>query len=77
MAINDVCCAVDTGKVAHLLFFFCYTDEHRIMIFLPPSSHLLLKFQVSEESTTVLIAADNWKILPLVNSYLVLLAERN
>lgn len=57
-------------ELSHM-WIFLFIDEHNIMIYLPPSSHILLKFKVQEESTTVLIAADNWKVLPLINSYLL------
>ena len=72
-----VCVCVCVFKKLHLIrsYFVC-AGEHRIVIFLPPSSHLLLKFQVYEKSTTVFISSDNWKLLPLVNSYLLSLAAK-
>ncbi|XP_038054088.1 AP-5 complex subunit beta-1-like isoform X2 [Patiria miniata] len=50
-------------------------DTSRIGIFLPPSWHLLLKITAKQDMTVVAIATDNWKTLPLVNTFLHELEE--
>ena len=42
----------------------------KMVVFLPPCYHLLLKFDTTPTSTTVAIATDNWRLLPLVNTFL-------
>ena len=50
--------------------WFLTTDEHWVMIFLPQKYHLLLKCSVEVNSCSITIATDNWKLLPLINSYM-------
>ncbi|CAH1257899.1 AP5B1 [Branchiostoma lanceolatum] len=45
-------------------------DEHLIGILLPPRTHLLMKVKTTDSAAVITMATDNWRILPLVNSYL-------
>ncbi|XP_031674580.1 AP-5 complex subunit beta-1 [Oncorhynchus kisutch] len=42
----------------------------KVLFFLPPQSHVLLKVITEEDAVQVHIATDNWKLLPYINSYL-------
>lgn len=48
--------------------------EKKVLFFLPPKSHVLLKIRTEEDAVQVNIATDNWKLLPFLNSYLQMLA---
>uniref|UniRef100_T1IIT3 Uncharacterized protein n=1 Tax=Strigamia maritima TaxID=126957 RepID=T1IIT3_STRMM len=45
--------------------------SQRVGIFLPPSNHMLLKFEIFEEKTITRIVVDHWKILPYLNEFLL------
>lgn len=51
-------------------------DEVRLGIFLPPLQHLLLKFRPLNESTVVFIGTDDWRLLNLVESYLLTFEQK-
>ena len=53
----------------------CITELHNVILFLPPSYHLLLKFQVKPTSSNITIATDNWRLLPFINTYLLALVN--
>uniref|UniRef100_A0A672M8W9 AP-5 complex subunit beta-1 n=1 Tax=Sinocyclocheilus grahami TaxID=75366 RepID=A0A672M8W9_SINGR len=42
----------------------------KVLFFLPPKCHILLKITQTEDAARVSIATDNWELLPFVNSYL-------
>ncbi|KAI2659017.1 AP-5 complex subunit beta-1 [Labeo rohita] len=42
----------------------------KVLFFLPPMCHVLLKITQAEDAVQVSIATDNWELLPFVNSYL-------
>uniref|UniRef100_A0A8C1SK26 AP-5 complex subunit beta-1 n=1 Tax=Cyprinus carpio TaxID=7962 RepID=A0A8C1SK26_CYPCA len=42
----------------------------KVLFFLPPMCHVLLKITQAEDAIQVSIATDNWELLPFVNSYL-------
>ncbi|XP_026077661.1 AP-5 complex subunit beta-1-like [Carassius auratus] len=42
----------------------------KVLFFLPPTCHVLLKITQAEDAIQVSIATDNWELLPFVNSYL-------
>ncbi|XP_036415566.1 AP-5 complex subunit beta-1 [Colossoma macropomum] len=42
----------------------------KVLFFLPPRFHVLLKIRQAEDAVQVSIATDNWELLPHVNSYL-------
>jgi len=46
-------------------------DEVKLGIFLPPLQHLLLKFRPLNQTTVVSVATDDWRLLQLVESYLL------
>lgn len=73
-----VCLSVEwsiMGKILEerLLPFVTSTsdDEVRLGIFLPPLQHLLLKFRPLNQTTVVSVATDDWRLLQLVESYLL------
>lgn len=45
-------------------------EELRVMVFLPPLSHTLLKMRREEDAVNFDIATDNWRLLPHINSFL-------
>ncbi|KAK5873093.1 hypothetical protein PBY51_013737 [Eleginops maclovinus] len=47
-------------------------EEVKVLFFLPPQSHLLLRI-CSEETVHFSVATDNWQLLPHINSYLLTL----
>ncbi|KAG1950116.1 AP-5 complex subunit beta-1 [Pimephales promelas] len=54
---------------------YLITDEKskglwKVLFFLPPMCHVLLKITQAEDAVQVSIATDNWELLPFVNSYL-------
>nr|XP_054749806.1 AP-5 complex subunit beta-1-like [Lytechinus pictus] len=46
-----------------------------LALLLPPQWHLLLQLQLQENITVVSMVTDNWKMLPLVNQYLLSLED--
>lgn len=46
-------------------------DEFKVLVFLPPQSHMLLKIRSEEDAVHFNIATDNWQLLPHINSYLL------
>ncbi|KAF3855788.1 hypothetical protein F7725_016511 [Dissostichus mawsoni] len=49
-------------------------EEIKVLFFLPPQSHLLLRI-CSEETVHFNVATDNWQLLPHINSYLLTLTS--
>ncbi len=43
----------------------------KVLFFLPPKCHILLKITQTEDAARISIATDNWELLPFVNSYLL------
>lgn len=43
----------------------------KVLFFLPPKCHILLKITQTEDAARVSIATDSWELLPFVNSYLL------
>lgn len=46
-------------------------EEFKVLFFLPPQSHVLLKIRSEEDAVHFDIATDNWQLLPHVSSYLL------
>ncbi|KAM3621010.1 uncharacterized protein V6R79_004914 [Siganus canaliculatus] len=46
-------------------------EEFKVLFFLPPQSHVLLKIRSEEDAVLFAIATDNWQLLPHINSYLL------
>ena len=52
-------------------YYFLPDNEIRLGIFLPPLQHLLLEFRPLNQKTVVSVATDDWRLLQLVESYLL------
>jgi len=72
------CLSVEWSKMGgileeHLLAFVTSASDNevRLGIFLPPLQHLLLKFRPLNQTTVVSIASDDWRLLQLIESYLL------
>lgn len=48
-------------------------EEFKVLFFLPPRSHVLLKVSSEEDAAHFKIATDNWKLLSHIGSYLLTL----
>lgn len=46
-------------------------EEFKVLFFLPPSSHMLLKMSSEEDAAHFNIATDNWQLLSHIGSYLL------
>lgn len=46
-------------------------EELKVLLFLPPQAHVLLKIRSEEDAVLFSIATDNWHLLPHINSYLL------
>ncbi|KAG7262954.1 hypothetical protein CRUP_018097 [Coryphaenoides rupestris] len=46
-------------------------ETHRVLIFLPPHYHVLLKICPGEDAARFNMATDNWRLLPHINSFLL------
>lgn len=45
-------------------------DEYKVLFFLPPQCHVLLRISTEEDAVLFNIATDNWELLPYMNSFL-------
>ncbi|CAL8336386.1 unnamed protein product [Lota lota] len=48
----------------------CDEVGHKVLLFLPPRSHMLLKISPQEDAVQFNMATDNWRLLPHVNDFL-------
>lgn len=78
-ATSLFCCQFGKDKLEalvekHLKHFVIPDDsekeELRVLVFLPPLSHMLLKIRREEDAVNFNIATDNWHLLPHINSFL-------
>lgn len=46
-------------------------DEYKVLLFLPPKSHVLLKIRPESDAVHFDIAADNWQLLPHISDFLI------
>ncbi|XP_047439502.1 AP-5 complex subunit beta-1 [Mugil cephalus] len=46
-------------------------EESKVLVFLPPRSHVLMKIRSEEDAVHFDVATDNWQLLPHINSYLL------
>lgn len=53
----------------------CPGEELKVLLFLPPQSHVLLKIRSEEDAVHFSIATDTWHLLPHLNSYLLTLTS--
>ncbi|CAL8383120.1 unnamed protein product [Boreogadus saida] len=44
---------------------------HRVLLFLPPRAHVLLRIRPQEDAVQFHVATDNWRLLPHVNDFLL------
>ncbi|XP_040890531.1 AP-5 complex subunit beta-1 [Toxotes jaculatrix] len=63
----------------HLLPFLIsdssHKEEFKVLFFLPPQSHVLLKIRSEDDAVHFDIATDNWQLLPHISSYLLTIAS--
>uniref|UniRef100_A0A3Q0QQE2 AP-5 complex subunit beta-1 n=1 Tax=Amphilophus citrinellus TaxID=61819 RepID=A0A3Q0QQE2_AMPCI len=78
-AVSLFCCqlteaALNTLVEKHFLPFLVsdlsLKEEFRVLFFLPPRSHILLRVSSEEDAVHFNIATDNWELLPYISSYL-------
>lgn len=77
-ATSLFCCqlgALELGALMekHFLPFLLSDPSHeefRVLLFLPPQSHILLRVRAEEDAAVFDIATDNWQLLPHINSCL-------
>lgn len=62
---------LDKHFLPFLLSDPCPGEELKVLLFLPPQSHVLLKIRSEEDAVHFSIATDTWHLLPHVNSYLL------
>lgn len=79
-ATSLFCCqlkeaALNTLVEKHFLPFLIsdlsHKEEFKVLFFLPPRSHILLKVSSEEDAVHFNIATDNWELLSHINSYLL------
>lgn len=46
-------------------------EELKVLLFLPPQAHVLLRIRPEEDAVVFSIATDDWRLLPHINSYLL------
>lgn len=78
-ATSLFCCQLEKDELEalvgkHLKPFLVPDDsekeELKMLVFLPPLSHMLLKIRRAEDAVHFDIATDNWHLLPHINSFL-------
>lgn len=82
-ATSLFCCQLKEAALAtvvkeHLLPFLlsdASAEELKVLFFLPPRRHILMKVRSEEDAARFDIATDDWKLLPHVNSYLLMLTS--
>ncbi|RVE72428.1 hypothetical protein OJAV_G00042530 [Oryzias javanicus] len=74
------CCRLEEEALSalvekHFLPFLvsdpAHKDQFRVLLFLPPQSHVLLKISSEEDAVHFNIATDRWQLLPHINDYLL------
>lgn len=79
-ATSLFCCRLKEAALAalvekHFLPFLvselCNREEFKVLFFLPPQSHVLLKISSDEDAAHFNIATDNWQLLSHISSYLL------
>lgn len=82
-ATSLFCCQLKEAALAtvvkeHLLPFLlsdASAEELKVLFFLPPRCHILMKVSSEEDAAHFDIATDDWKLLPHINSYLLTLTS--
>uniref|UniRef100_A0A3Q1FFJ4 AP-5 complex subunit beta-1 n=1 Tax=Acanthochromis polyacanthus TaxID=80966 RepID=A0A3Q1FFJ4_9TELE len=79
-AISLFCCQLEEAALNALVrkHFLSYLvsdpsqkEELKVLFFLPPQCHILLKIRSKEDAVHFNIATDNWQLLPHIGSYLL------
>ncbi|CAB1456117.1 unnamed protein product [Pleuronectes platessa] len=79
-ATSLFCCQLKEGALMslvekHFLLYlisdWSHKEECKVLFFLPPQSHVLLKITTEEDAVHFDIATDNWQLLPHITSYLL------
>ncbi|XP_034546190.1 AP-5 complex subunit beta-1 [Notolabrus celidotus] len=74
------CCQLEDEALAalvekHFLSFLISElsekEEFKVLFFLPPQSHVLLRIRSEEDAVHFNVATDNWQLLPHLSSYLL------
>lgn len=50
-------------------------EELKVLFYLPPGRHILMKVRSEEDAARFDIATDDWELLPHINSYLLILTS--
>ncbi len=83
-ATSLFCCQLKQTSLMALVekHFFSYfvsdpsdEEEFKVLFFLPPQSHMLLKIRSEEDAVQFDIATDNWQLLPYIGSYLQMITS--
>eukprot|EP00062_Callorhinchus_milii_P012700 gi/632960020/ref/XP_007895957.1/ PREDICTED: AP-5 complex subunit beta-1 isoform X2 [Callorhinchus milii] len=61
----------------HLVSKHTDPERYKILLFLPPRYHVLYSVGLTGEMAKVDILTDNWKLLPLINAYLLTITSEN
>lgn len=79
-AISLFCCQLEEAALnalvgKHFLPYLVsdpsHKEEFKVLFFLPPQYHILLKIMFKEDAVHFNIATDNWQLLPHIGSYLL------
>ncbi|KAL7407884.1 hypothetical protein ABVT39_015140 [Epinephelus coioides] len=62
---------VENHFLPYLISDLSDREEFKVLFFLPPQSHVLLKINLEEDTTHFNIVTDNWQLLPHISSYLL------
>ncbi|XP_023280518.1 AP-5 complex subunit beta-1 [Seriola lalandi dorsalis] len=66
---------VEKHFLPYLISDLSHKEEFKVLLFLPPQSHMLLKIRSEEDAVHFDIATDNWQLLPHLSSYLLTLTS--
>ncbi|XP_039971805.1 AP-5 complex subunit beta-1 [Xiphias gladius] len=66
---------VEKHFLPYLISDSSHKEELKVLFFLPPQSHVLLKIRSEEDAVHFDIATDNWQLLPHISSYLRTIAS--
>ncbi|XP_075995960.1 AP-5 complex subunit beta-1 isoform X2 [Genypterus blacodes] len=79
-AVSLFCCPLEDAALQALVdeHFLPYLvsergdrDEYKVLLFLPPRSHLLMKIRPESDAAHFNIATDDWKLLPHISHFLL------
>ncbi|XP_019942584.2 AP-5 complex subunit beta-1 [Paralichthys olivaceus] len=62
---------VEKHFLPYLISDWSHKEEFKVLFFLPPKSHVLLKISTEEDAVHFDIATDDWQLLPHITSYLL------